>query len=256
MNVCEDQLAFEWIRDGRLPLDPQGASNPAWAGNTVRHLMPDIFESYVKILHRLEANYENIDNPLSPQELSILQIPKCTKLRSFVERAKARPGNSRVRWKEVAEVLDVPFAAGISDEWFRKHLESGCWPRFMFGPDQGFLEKEDHIELARIISEKEIPQICFFRLPEIPFVANDLPLLYEGRVDEADDIPVESGWKAPEYWWPINRQWCVCSDYDLSFTIVGGPRDLISRILDSATLEAIEVSSETRIDYLAPMSLP
>lgn len=26
----------------------------------------------------------------------------------------------------------------------------------------------------------------------------------------------------PEYWWPTDCSWCLCSDYDLMFTVVGG----------------------------------
>jgi hypothetical protein len=253
MNVCTDDSEFNWIADGRLPFDSRGASSPAWTGNSVRHLMPDVFEAYVKILHRLEANYENIDNPLSPEEISILEIPQCSKLRTLVERARIHNEIIRVRWKSVAKALDVPFVSGISDEWFRKHLEPGCWPRFIWGPGEGYLEPEEYAELARIFSEGNRSPTCFFRLPKIPFIAIDVPLLYQGTIDEAAHIPVEGNWNTAEYWWPGDRQWCVCSDYDLSFTIVGGARSAIARILKSPSIEAIEVFPETRIDYLSPM---
>ena len=43
---------------------------------------------------------------------------------------------------------------------------------------------------------------------------------------------------------------CVCSNYDLGFTIVGGDADLIDRLLRSDVLECIEVTPETRADSL------
>ena len=61
---------------------------------------------------------------------------------------------------------------------------------------------------------------------------------------------------SPEYWWPPNRAWCVCSDYDLMFTVVGGSRHLISALLKSDVLECLEVTPQTRIDSLAPMPKP
>ena len=43
----------------------------------------------------------------------------------------------------------------------------------------------------------------------------------------------------PEYWWPTNRTWCLCSEYDLKFTLLAGSNDLISAVLNSTTLEAL-----------------
>jgi hypothetical protein len=57
----------------------------------------------------------------------------------------------------------------------------------------------------------------------------------------------------PEYWWPTEKNWCICSEYDLSFTVVAGPGNLIARLLASQVLECIEVTPDTRIDSLAPM---
>jgi len=57
----------------------------------------------------------------------------------------------------------------------------------------------------------------------------------------------------PEYGWPANRAWCVCSDYDLQLAIVAGSKDLISAVLKNSILKALEVIPQKHIDYLAPM---
>jgi hypothetical protein len=54
-----------------------------------------------------------------------------------------------------------------------------------------------------------------------------------------------------EYWWPPDRNWCVCSGHDLAFTIVGGSRKRASVLLASEVLEC----PHTRIDSLAPLPL-
>jgi hypothetical protein len=93
--------------------------------------VPPLFEAYARILHRIDAYYENIDNPLSPAEIAILGIPPCEPLRSFVEDRRANSMGTRVRWRELAELLDVPLAPEISGAWFSKKLGEACWPRFL-----------------------------------------------------------------------------------------------------------------------------
>lgn len=255
MRICEDETAFAWISGGRRPTSDLTSSDAAWPGNTVHNLLPDVFESYAKIFHRLEANYQHIDNLLSEEEERILQIPRCTALRTLVEklRTKKKEEPVRVTWRDAAASLKLPFAPELSDEWFRSRLDSGCWPRFIWGPGEGYLESDDYLELARILAQGERLVSCFFRLPEIPFVAIDQSLLFEGKIEEASEIPTGTNWKTPEYWWPISHKWCVCSDYDLSYTIVGGSMRVIAEIIDSSLLEAIEVTPDVRIDYLAPI---
>jgi hypothetical protein len=252
MMPIEDQTVFDWIARGRIE-GTLRANNPDWSGNTVRHLMPDVFETYAKIFHRLDVHYENIDNPLSDEEIAVLKIPSCASLRALAEQVRERGIGTRVRWCEVADLFGFPFVPGLSDEWFRARLEPGCWPRYIYGPGEGYLEEDEYMEIASLLSQEGHSQYCFYRLPEIPFVATDQPLLFQGTQLEVNSIPTIGTWNAPEYWWPSNRNWCICSDYDLSFTFVGGTRELISRILGSKEIEAIEVRPDLRVDYFAPM---
>jgi hypothetical protein len=43
--------------------------------------MPPAFGAYAKILHRIEAHYEIVDNPLTESETAILRIPRREELK-------------------------------------------------------------------------------------------------------------------------------------------------------------------------------
>jgi hypothetical protein len=256
MKPEPDETAFEWIRSGRRARVKR--DSPEWKGYVVSHLIPPAFGAYAKVLHPIGASYEFVDHPLSPAENEILNIPSCEPLRSFVINRRANPAGERIKWKELADLLGVPFAPAICHEWYRKKMEDPwCWPRLLSGPGEGSLRAEDCKELASVLEAFTEGQDCFFRYSDIPFYAsrNDgKPKLWRAALSQIMNLPNTGGYLVgPEYWWPTEKNWCICSEYDLSFTVVAGPGNLIARLLASQVLECIEVTPDTRIDSLAPM---
>jgi hypothetical protein len=251
MQPCSDD-EFQWIRTGREEFLPR--DKPDWK-SFVSNVLPKEFEAYAKILHEIDADYENIDNPLTDRELSLLKIPPCTKLRSFVERLRKERQGPRIRWSELAQLFKVPFEAEICHEWFRAAMEeSGCWTRFLGGPGDGNLNDEELSKMVSVLDAFTGGQDCFFRFAEMPFITTDQPILFRGVLRELRTFLIDGKYQfTPEYWWPADHSWCVCSDYDLMFTIAAGSRELVSRVLNDATLEAMEVTPQTRIDNYAPM---
>src|ERR1035438_5470718 len=137
---------------------------------------------------------------------------------------------------------------------FEKKLEEGCWPRFLSGPSDGWLCEEECGELVSVLNECTDGNDCFFRFSEWLLYGQGKPLFFRGSLDELNEFRKTSGYKiGPEYWWPRSRNWCVCSDYDHTFTIVGGSKELISTLLTNDILECLEVTPLTRIDYFVPM---
>lgn len=253
MRPCSDN-DFEWIQSGLSELG--SSEDPSWKGHFVSHVLPPKFEAYAKILHRITANYENIDHALSDREIALLRIPPCTELRSFVEMKRSKGDGLRIRWKELAELLHVPFESEICHEWFRASLsDPACWPRFLYGPGEGNLDYEELSEVLSLLRPFTGEQECFLRFAAIPFVRTDRPILFAGALDGVVSFPLkENEYQfSPEYLWPSDRNWCLCSDYDLMFTIVGGPQKLISSLLDSSTLEALQANLQTRIDSRVPI---
>jgi hypothetical protein len=248
-----DSAVFEWIQYGRAERQPRDPAGPPWAGNTIKHLMPDVFEAYAKVFHWLDANYGNVETPLSPAEQALLHLPRCEPLRDLIKKLRVGDVGTRVRWKAVAEALAISFQPGLLDDWFRAKLEPGCWPRYIYGPDEGMLNPLEVSALSKSLGAGDASVRCFYRLPEMAFIATNHPLLYEGSLADLTAFSAEPSFRTPEYWWPPNHEWCVCSDYDLAFTIVGGSSATIGRILGDPVLEAIEVQPNLRVDSYGPM---
>ncbi len=253
IKVETAQSAFDWIRKGRHKTEPHSIE-PSWPGVPVAALIPEVFEVYAKIFHPIEGRYENIDHPLDLDERKILGLPECHVLRDFVQRMRTEPEAPTLHWKKVAEALGVPFQRHLSNEWFRSVLEPGCWPRYVSGPDEGILEEREATALISILSASSASSSCYFRFAEMAYIGTDKPLLYSGQLEQLQRFLKETDRQfTPEYWWPEDRSWCVCSDYDLPFTVVGGTTGLIDSVLANTDLESIRVTPDTRVDYRAPI---
>ena len=73
-------------------------------------------------------------------------------------------------------------------------------------------------------------QECFLRFASIPFLGTDKPIRFAGALDEVIDFLKENKYQlSPEYLWPADRGWCVCSDYDLTFPSSADLKNLFLR---------------------------
>jgi hypothetical protein len=246
MHPENDETVFDWIRHRRAEIKTRHHENTAIF---VSNLVPPIFETYVRILHRIDASYDDIDSPLSPAENAVLNISSCEPLRSFVQHRRAKSLGNRIRWKELAEVMDVPFSPEICGEWFRQKLaDPWCWSRFLRASVDG--RKEECVALILSLMRVTDDSECFFRFSDIPFYAKareNEPRLFRGRLNEVCSF-LENRNLDFEYWWPPDHRWCICSDCDLSVTIVAGNEQLTSHLLASDVLECIQATAQTRVD--------
>ena len=53
-------------------------------------------------------------------------------------------------------------------------------------------------------------------------------------------------------WWPeYHRSWCVATDIDSGFTLIGGSAECVNALLASPDLEVLPVSVEDKIDVFS-----
>ncbi|MET0558720.1 MAG: hypothetical protein ABW065_08630 [Solirubrobacterales bacterium] len=113
-------------------------------------------------------------------------------------------------------------------------------------PDEPMLRHphRDYAVLAGPLSAVDQIEIENANRTSMSFVAFDAA---EGEPPPTFE-PETGGWgQAPNLIWPQDRAWFVATEYDFDSTLVGGSRELIDAILDSAELEAWEVDPDVSL---------
>lgn len=174
---------------------------------------------------------------------------------------------------------ELELAADITPaEWIEESLPKRPWGTVgavippVFESYSGILHHEKHAQFEGEIPEEVLDRLipalnsvgngndkCWFCLwegwaqlsvlegfAELPRVDTDgrRYLLLRGRLEDVRlllERPVDN---PPNIWWPESRAWCVATEIDLDYTLVGGSAELIHRIRGDDELETFPVSPE------------
>jgi hypothetical protein len=166
-----------------------------------------------------------------------------------------------VRWRDVAKQTGCRIHPLVQFDAIRNSVTGDrTWQGRR--PDSS-LSQAEVAALEEILSEPNLSEECWFCLwdgyswstevePHGGYLKVNLRelnyFLYSGPITVAGALfylplrwPIE---QTPNLWWTESRQWCVATDVDLKSTYVGGCRATIEAILDSESLEAVEVSPD------------
>jgi len=247
LEQISDHSAFDWI-----------AQNLDRDGFAVSRLLPPVFAAYRKILHAIHVDLSVSDRSLSWDEAARATIwvdrssaPDVTKdiVRDLVSGGTVVRGvpdgpfpRARILWRELAAQYAVNFTPQITDEAFTQVFPGRSWPRYLAGPYEGTLDEESCRRLIEILTPLTGTQKCFFYYDLIATRSLETRL-YSGRLDEVlSTFQIEGAHGTPSYWWPEDRTWCVCTDSDLTYTILGGSGDLTRVVDGDAILESVRLS--------------
>ncbi|OWV74325.1 hypothetical protein ATY77_31570 [Rhizobium sp. R634] len=262
MQRFTDLSEIEWIKNGIAKATPETLG-------TVSRLIPPIFPAYVKVFHPIYEDLTVEDAQLSWQDHAKLAD----------EFASAKPGDTLatilnnctmvyggpgpdaqlvpLRWRALCDALGMPYAPTLSVWSFTRRFAGGSWPKRLIGPDEGNLAPLERDALISILRRHTPPAHCFFHLW---LLATEImeDLVFRATLAEAAAFPdeVPDARLTPTHWFPEDRSWLVCSDYDLTFTLVGGSELLAQDLLDSQALECVRVYPNTRIDSRADIPDP
>ncbi|QKE72063.1 hypothetical protein HPK19_04290 [Arthrobacter citreus] len=226
---------FDWIK---LNIDELESDSPEWKGNFVSQCLPKNFSYYCKILHPVYRDQKIKDEHLlwSERRIGVDQ--------------KIRIGE-RLFYKDLVKKYNVQSTKEISTNTFSQIY--GSLPRYIISPDEGNMEINLVEELVKILKPMTLKQKCYFHyyfLKTEDWYGDDL--LFSGKLEDVLNLYDLNGLHgSPTYWWAEDQSWCLCTDYDLDFSLIGGTRELIDALLSNSELECFEVNIDTRIDYRA-----
>ncbi|MBY6540378.1 hypothetical protein HQ325_17015 [Rhodococcus sp. BP-349] len=223
-DLLADVSIGEWVREHIPRFD-----------GTVAALVPDIYPTYLRLLHPAWTNYDNSvdDNP--------------------------------VRWTTIAERLGAVMHQTIAwgsmiETGVRSGRGTGRGDLWHHSPRAGELPTKEIESLAAVLAEHTTtPDDCYFGFWEglgmtgvpVNHPRMVLPsrehLLIHGTV--ADAVRELHGF-LPSVWWPADRAWFVATDVDLTSTYVGGSTALANALYgETERFEAIDSWRGARITW-------
>ncbi len=256
MKRVTGRTEFAWIGDALGNRSQEDAAErPAL---TVGRFLPPVFEAYCKLLHPIyvdpdvssgDITWDDAEGRQSDSEIerllgASLASLGVTKSVLVIGHHEVPEGSPRVRWGELAKRWHVPVGPGLSFAALRRGFGRESWPRQFLGPRQGSLDRptcESLVRLLRPWTARSERVYFWYSWANTAHSAgrfdvgwlDDLPRYFSN-----DDV---SG--SPEYWWPEGPSWCVFTDCDFAFTLVGGSHGLVDALLGDAEVECVPVAS-------------
>lgn len=165
---------------------------------------------------------------------------------------------ARIRWAKLAQRLALPFAPTLSAASFTRRFPGQSWPRRLTGPEEGNLPSPDREILLSILQSHTYVDRCFFHVWYLSTLDWKEDLLFEAALADAAAFPnkMANVRNTPTHWFPADRSWLVCTDYDLTFTIVAGSKRLAHDLLNNPSLECLAITPGTRVDDDAGAAVP
>jgi hypothetical protein len=258
MQELQDHSPIRWITD--RPISEVDFKHVKRGGAPVLNLIPQGFDAYCKILHPIYKYDLSFDFPIPlTKQTSYNDLWQLGKTMSVggrridelaMELRNAQGDGERVRWRELIDELGLTWVPEVNEHSLT-FQSGGSWPFYLEAPGEGYYEDDVLDRLLAILSEYTPGGTCYYYFDYM--TTDDLePRLFIGTLGEAKGaFAGVRDYQRPTYWWAADQSWCLCSDYDLSFTLFGGPQAAVDAMLQDQIIEAIEISEATQLGYWA-----
>jgi hypothetical protein len=255
----------KWIQEENLPWTTGDFKS---LGCTIGQCIPPNYEAYCKIFHPFEITPDEPDILAANKEygqnvslkfsrdndnnLSISEIRPDGSAVNVLELQKERLAehNSKhwnfASWKTIADKYSLIFHNEITLGKFIEKFQEIGWPKNLSFPSEGYLPRQLLINLIYVLNSSVTgePVYIYQIPPHTAFKNNKHFDLVKCSLDEVLEY-FDNGFVG--YLYASDKSWIVFTDTDLSFTIVGGQKELIEKLKNSS-LEVLECLSTTRVD--------
>lgn len=259
LKEVNNSIEASWFKKH---LDKIEENRELWNGNFVSHVVPSIYPAYCKIFHPIYEDLSIKDHSISWNDVAKRDAkPSDDPVDALLAKSvtvyggEYDPENTRrVKWQDLAAEYGLVFHSEFNVDSFSRNFRGFSFPRYLIGPEEGNLNSETCREIVKSIaiatSDFKASQKCVFHYDLIATQTCENDKLFEGQlIDVFKTVDLEDVYTTPTRWWRADRSWFVCSDWDLSFTLIGGPETLVDLLVSNAELDSIRVEPSTRVDF-------
>lgn len=232
-----------------------------WVNGTLlkcAHSLPEGFERYCILLHpAYEAPNGRAGADMTVRELSLsnMHIPgfeKHNRTFAMIDELRGEfdwdsdtlpPANvSRIPWRNLAADYGIPYDLNLPGRFH--DLWQGSEPVFLVGRNEGHLNLSTRKHLLRHLAPFTGMQACYFYYMLWANCTLE-GLLLTGRLADIEPGFAEFSHVTPTYWWPVDRSWCLWTDYDCTFSAIGGPKALVGTLESDPNIDCIHLQELT-----------
>lgn len=217
-RASQDEL--EWLRS-LSSFEGEGE------GARVADLLPSDYAAYVRLFH-----------PFVPWECKAADLI---------------PAERRRSWREMAAEVGAVFHGELTWESLEAAVPiHGEGRRFQVM--SGEMDLATRRSLTAVLSEYTGAVRTFHSYSLTAAINDKEPSVIAAPVHDAEavlqyarehDLAVRAD---PEYIWPEDRSWVLCTNYDLTSTYLAVPEALGGALAANSILEVVQVAAETRVD--------
>lgn len=194
----------------------------------LRLTLPNNFDSYAIILHSYWINYNIPKDQIVENENKEKDLPE----EDFV----------RVNWKEFYNYKNVQFdldnAILNSVEWWKDSLKQMNNELY---PADSTIDDENILSLVKVVNEMYGNQEIEFYYTSLITDNWENDFIYAGKINDLPSFleTLKYGF-TPSLIYPKDRNWAINSDYDLSFSTIGGEYEFIKKLTKENKNEIIK----------------
>jgi hypothetical protein len=108
---------------------------------------------------------------------------------------------------------------------------------------EGFLDMERCVLLAHVPSKFTTSKKAYF-YSDFLAIGDTSSILFKGRLPDVGKLNYRRGPNStPTYWWPEDRSWCIYTDLDLTYRLIGANEAAIRALEHDAEIEGFQIEA-------------
>ncbi len=198
----------------------------------ISSIMPKRFNYSCKILHPIYR-----DNNIKNEGLLWSQCNPDEEVQLSV--------GERLWYRDLAKKYNIAYTKDITSRNIFRSL--GGYPRYMLLAEEGSMESDELEKIISVLQPFSEGEQCYFYYDGLKTVNVDPDTdgyLYAGDLENLIELS-QKAHGSPTYWWNQSKTWCLYTDFDLDFSIVGGTKEVIDSLLSADSLECIETDRDS-----------